>query len=162
MLWQSTDVDMNSGNGTQMVCYQYQLARVRCNWLSLLSRTRASPLAPTLKAQPYSRICSVSWSSLPNRVVAAWVRPSQSLLGSGWFCDLHPVDKIIIAQESLSKFINKVSPGAYTSLTKVDFKTLDDSIVQPIGVYGSRESIVALFLGLGIVDSEQWILLFSV
>ena len=65
------------------------------------------------------------------------------------------VDKIIIAQDSLGRFINKIQPGAYKSLTKVDFKSLDARLLQPIGVYGSRQSIVSFFLNFGIVDSEQ-------
>jgi len=65
------------------------------------------------------------------------------------------VDKIIIAQDSLGRFINKIQPGAYKSLTKVDFKALDTGFLQPIGVYGSQESIVSFFLDFGIVDDEQ-------
>ncbi len=65
------------------------------------------------------------------------------------------VDKIIIAQASLGRFINKIQPGAYKSLTKVDFKSLDVRFIQPIGVYGSRHSIVSFFLNFGIVDNEQ-------
>ncbi|KAF9531678.1 hypothetical protein CPB83DRAFT_848544 [Crepidotus variabilis] len=65
------------------------------------------------------------------------------------------VDKVIIAQDSLRDFINKISPGAYTSLTKVDFKTLDSHIVQPVGVYGSRESIADFFLEFNIVNESQ-------
>ena len=65
------------------------------------------------------------------------------------------VDKVIIAQDSLGRFINKIQPGAYKSLTKVDFKSLDARLIQPIGVYGSRHSIVSFFLDFGIVDSEQ-------
>jgi len=29
------------------------------------------------------------------------------------------VDKVIIAQESVAKFVNDICPGAYTSMTKV-------------------------------------------
>jgi hypothetical protein len=34
-------------------------------------------------------------------------------------------DKVIIAQDSLQRFIEAMSPGAYASTTKVDFKILD-------------------------------------
>ncbi|KAI0253465.1 hypothetical protein BJV78DRAFT_1153081 [Lactifluus subvellereus] len=40
------------------------------------------------------------------------------------------VDKVIIAQDSLQRFINAVSPGAYASITKVDFKTLDGAVEE--------------------------------
>ncbi|KIJ61776.1 hypothetical protein HYDPIDRAFT_115606 [Hydnomerulius pinastri MD-312] len=62
------------------------------------------------------------------------------------------VDKIIIAQDSLQSFINTICPGAYASLTKVNFKILDRYIVKPVGIYGGKEEIVRLMLSLGVVD----------
>ncbi|KAI6032571.1 hypothetical protein F5J12DRAFT_779054 [Pisolithus orientalis] len=44
------------------------------------------------------------------------------------------VDKIIISQNSLKAFINLVCPGAYASITKVDFKALDNYIMKPVGL----------------------------
>ncbi|KAH8830109.1 hypothetical protein DL96DRAFT_1706949 [Flagelloscypha sp. PMI_526] len=41
------------------------------------------------------------------------------------------VDKIIIAQDSLAAFVNDLCPGAYTSITKVDFKALDQNYHPP-------------------------------
>lgn len=52
------------------------------------------------------------------------------------------VDKVIIAQDSMRDFMNAISPGSYTSLTKVDYRALDNLAVKPIGVYGSKEEIV--------------------
>ncbi|KAK0467152.1 uncharacterized protein EV420DRAFT_1507486 [Desarmillaria tabescens] len=52
------------------------------------------------------------------------------------------VDKIIIAQDSLKLFANDKSPGAYVSLTKVDFNVLDRFAIKPVGVYGSKEEII--------------------
>ncbi|KAH9031719.1 hypothetical protein EDB84DRAFT_1578728 [Lactarius hengduanensis] len=65
-----------------------------------------------------------------------------------------PVDKIVIAQESLQAFINALSPGAYSSITKINLKTLDDCLLKPIGVYGSREEIVRFLREMGAVDVE--------
>ncbi|KIO11026.1 hypothetical protein M404DRAFT_127237 [Pisolithus tinctorius Marx 270] len=62
------------------------------------------------------------------------------------------VDKIIISQDSLKAFINVVCPGAYASLTKVNFKALDRYIVKPVGVYGSKEEIVRFLSELQVVD----------
>jgi hypothetical protein len=62
------------------------------------------------------------------------------------------VDKIIIAQDSLKRFLNEVSPGAYMSLTKVDFKVLDKFQVKPIGIYGSKEEIVRFLVSVAVVD----------
>ncbi|KAH9023376.1 hypothetical protein EDB85DRAFT_2184321 [Lactarius pseudohatsudake] len=65
-----------------------------------------------------------------------------------------PVDKIDIAQESLQAFINALSPGAYSSITKINFKTLDELLLKPIGVYGSREEIVRFLCEMGAIDVE--------
>jgi hypothetical protein len=54
------------------------------------------------------------------------------------------VDKIIIAQDTLRRFINEMSPGAFASITKIDFKTLDRLMIKPLGVYGSKVEIVRL------------------
>ncbi|KAJ7739823.1 hypothetical protein B0H16DRAFT_1567947 [Mycena metata] len=62
------------------------------------------------------------------------------------------VNKIIIAQESLQAFINELSPGAYSSLTKVDFKRLDELLIKPAGLYGSKSEIVAFLSAHGAVD----------
>lgn len=52
------------------------------------------------------------------------------------------MEKIIIAQESLGRFINDVCPRAYTSMIKVDFTTLDRHDIKPLGIYGSRSEII--------------------
>jgi len=62
------------------------------------------------------------------------------------------VEKVIIDQESLKRFINKVSPGAYVSLTRIDFRALDDANIKPIGVYGSKERIVELLLAVEAIE----------
>jgi hypothetical protein len=65
------------------------------------------------------------------------------------------VDKIIIAQDSLRAFINTICPGAYVSMTKVNFNALDRFIVKPVGVYGSKEEIARLLLSLGVVEEDM-------
>ncbi|KIJ13989.1 hypothetical protein PAXINDRAFT_100354 [Paxillus involutus ATCC 200175] len=62
------------------------------------------------------------------------------------------VDKIIISQNSLEAFITTVDPRAYASMTKVNFKALDNYIIKPVGVYGSKEEIVRFLSELGVVD----------
>ena len=69
------------------------------------------------------------------------------------------VDKIIISQDSLRAFINTLCPGAYASLTKVDFKTLDNLTVKPIGIYGSRCEIVRFLSAIGAADESLWVFL---
>ena len=61
----------------------------------------------------------------------------------------------MVAQESLQAFINTLSPGAYSSITKVNFKKLDDLLLKPIGVYGSKEEIVRLLCEMDAVDVEM-------
>ena len=65
------------------------------------------------------------------------------------------VNKVIIAQDSLRKFINDIRPGAYVSLTRVNFKDLDNLSVKPLGIYGSKESIVSFLGTLGVVDDSK-------
>ncbi|KAI5994326.1 hypothetical protein EDD15DRAFT_2432753 [Pisolithus albus] len=62
------------------------------------------------------------------------------------------VDKIVISQNTLEAFINTVCPGAYASLTKVNFSALDQYIVKPVGVYGSKEEILRFLSELRVVD----------
>lgn len=62
------------------------------------------------------------------------------------------VDKVIIAQNSLRKFIDSLYPGAYVSFTRINFKILDNLSVKPIGVYGSKEAIIKLLYSVGAVD----------
>jgi hypothetical protein len=64
------------------------------------------------------------------------------------------VDKVVIAQDSLQRFVNTMSPGAYASVTKVDFKTLDRLMIKPLGVYGSKDEIVRLLTSIGAIDEE--------
>jgi hypothetical protein len=64
------------------------------------------------------------------------------------------VDKVVIAQDSLQRFINSLSPGAYASIAKVDFKTLDRLMMKPLGVYGSKDEIVRLLRSIGAVDEN--------
>ena len=65
------------------------------------------------------------------------------------------VDKVIISQDTLQHFINAVSPGAYTSITKVDFTTLDQFMIKPLGVYGSKDEIVRLLRSIDAVDEDM-------
>ncbi|KAI5998937.1 hypothetical protein F5J12DRAFT_724706, partial [Pisolithus orientalis] len=67
---------------------------------------------------------------------------------------LSSVDKVVISQNSLKAFIDIVCPGAYVSITKVDFKALDQYIVKPVGVYGSKEEIVRFLSELRVVDAS--------
>ncbi|KAJ7583113.1 hypothetical protein C8J56DRAFT_202132 [Mycena floridula] len=62
------------------------------------------------------------------------------------------VEKIIIDQASFQRLLDDLCPGAYASLTKVNFKALDNLSVKPVGIYGSRECIVDLLISLSALD----------
>ena len=72
--------------------------------------------------------------------------------------DLVSVDKIIISQNSLKAFMNDVCQGAYISMTKVNFKTLDNYVIKPVGVYGSKEEIVRFLLQLAAIDETMYVI----
>ena len=67
------------------------------------------------------------------------------------------VDKIVIAQQSLQAFINALSPGAYSSITRVNFKKLDNSSLRPLGVYGSKKEIVRFLREIHAVDDNTYV-----
>lgn len=69
------------------------------------------------------------------------------------------VNKVIVSQGSLSRFINYVSPGAYFSLTHIDFSALDQLLIKPVGVYGSKPEIVRLLRAIKAVDEDTYALL---
>jgi hypothetical protein len=71
------------------------------------------------------------------------------------------VDKVLIAQESLGRFINDIRPGAYMSMTKVNFGALDAVHLKPLGVYGSHTEIVRFLVRLNFVSDEVYVDLYS-
>ena len=52
-----------------------------------------------------------------------------------------------------------MSPGAYASITIVDFKTLDRLAIKPLGVYGPKNEIVRLLRSIGAVDENGSVIL---
>ena len=84
------------------------------------------------------------------------------MIVSSYAINFHPlieyiVDKIVIAQQSLQTFINALSPGAYSSITKVNFKKLDSYSLKLLGVYGSKEEIVRFLLEIKAVDDNTYV-----
>lgn len=66
----------------------------------------------------------------------------------------YTVDKIIISQDGIQEFIDDIYPGAYTSMTRIDFKTLDKLPLKPVGVYGSKSELVRFLSKQGSVDED--------
>ena len=52
-----------------------------------------------------------------------------------------------------------LSPGAYSSITKVNFKILDNIVLKPFGIYGSKEEIVRFLHEIEAVDDNTYVLL---
>jgi hypothetical protein len=52
-----------------------------------------------------------------------------------------------------------MSPGAYASITKVDFKILDRLSIKPLGIYGCKDEIVRLLQSIGAVDEKLCVIL---
>jgi hypothetical protein len=55
----------------------------------------------------------------------------------------------------LGLFINALRPGAYTSMTKVDFAALDALPVKPVGIYGSASELVKYLKLIGAINDEM-------
>ncbi|KAG8732984.1 hypothetical protein FRC11_009539 [Ceratobasidium sp. 423] len=62
------------------------------------------------------------------------------------------VEKIVIDQQSFSKFINTIQPGSYTSISIIDFNALDDLSIKPVGMYGTQSEIFEYLKGTGCLD----------
>jgi hypothetical protein len=66
-----------------------------------------------------------------------------------------PVDKIVIDDVGVSEFVNNLHPGAYKSVSSVDFAALDTQRLQLVGIYGSRDEIVRFLLSHGHIDNRM-------
>jgi hypothetical protein len=64
------------------------------------------------------------------------------------------VDKVLIAEHSFGAFMNFIMHGAYTSITKVDFKSLDQASITPVGLYGNSAEIVRYLTAVNAVTVE--------
>ncbi len=80
-----------------------------------------------------------------------------ALLGPSTKLSVIVVDKVIIAQDSLKRFINTICPGSHASVTKVDFKALDKFMIKPLGIYGSKAEIVRLLRSLNAVNEVMYV-----
>ncbi|KAF8607199.1 hypothetical protein BDV93DRAFT_591195 [Ceratobasidium sp. AG-I] len=83
---------------------------------------------------------------------------------SNIFCLLHLyqesgsgglVEKMLIDQDSMRRFINKVSPGSYKSVSKIDFKALDELTIKPMGLYGSKSEIIKFLRDAQCLNKES-------
>ncbi|KAG8950712.1 hypothetical protein FRC03_012780 [Tulasnella sp. 419] len=64
------------------------------------------------------------------------------------------VYKTLIAQESLAALMNRLAPRSYASITKINFASLDNVTVQPLGIYGDKAAIVDFLYRVAGLDDE--------
>lgn len=57
--------------------------------------------------------------------------------------------------------MNDVVPGAYASVTQVDFVALDKVLVNPVGIYGSKSQIVKFLRDLDAIDDPVYVSLLA-
>ena len=50
--------------------------------------------------------------------------------------------------------VESLSPGAFHGLTKVDLEALDNIVMKPMGIYGSKQPIVRYLKEQGAVSDE--------
>ena len=50
--------------------------------------------------------------------------------------------------------MNFVMPGAYTTITRVDFKALDKASIMPVGLYGSSSEIVKYLTAVKAISED--------
>ncbi|CAE6481643.1 unnamed protein product [Rhizoctonia solani] len=72
-----------------------------------------------------------------------------------------PVEKIVISQESFGRCLNVLLPGSYTSISKIDLKSLDNLSIKPTGVYGDPLEIIMFLQKVGYLHSNLAAVLFQ-
>ncbi|KAF8607202.1 hypothetical protein BDV93DRAFT_467878 [Ceratobasidium sp. AG-I] len=77
--------------------------------------------------------------------------------GSGGLGGL--VEKVIIDQYSLGLLLNKLMPGSYESVSRINFKALDELTIKPKGVYGSKSEIAKFLQSIHCIDEKTTSLL---
>ncbi|KAJ1300984.1 hypothetical protein OPQ81_003408 [Rhizoctonia solani] len=69
------------------------------------------------------------------------------------------VEKVVIDQNSLHRVLNVVQPGSYDSVSKINFKALDDLSIKPTGIYGNRSEIITFLWKAQYLDETSVALL---
>ncbi|KAH7337773.1 hypothetical protein B0J17DRAFT_573266 [Rhizoctonia solani] len=68
------------------------------------------------------------------------------------------VEKIVIDQNSLHRLLNIVHPGSYDSVSKINFRVLDQQLsIKPIGVYGIRPEIIRFLQQASYLDEASYV-----
>ncbi|KAF8306080.1 hypothetical protein DL93DRAFT_246104 [Clavulina sp. PMI_390] len=112
---------------------------------------------PPMPSSPVSVDTSVRRSASSRRDSATVAEPENIYQLLGLVAERSSsgiVDKFIISQDSVGRLIQSIAPGAYESITNIDFAALDSILLKPVGIYGSESELVA-FLGRFGVNVRQ-------
>jgi len=109
-----------------------------------------------VQCKPFGRPCL----SISNDPLASFSQPAFSRRATYGLIFFHVVNKIIIAQDPLKRFINTIRPGAYAPITKVDPKVLDTFIIRLVGMCGSEVETVRLLRALNAVGEDLCVIFF--
>ncbi|KDN46508.1 hypothetical protein RSAG8_04161, partial [Rhizoctonia solani AG-8 WAC10335] len=69
------------------------------------------------------------------------------------------VEKVVIDQLSLHRLLNIVQPGSYDSVSRINFKALDQLSIKPIGLYGIRSELIKFLQQTQYLDENSATLL---
>ncbi|KAJ3082282.1 hypothetical protein HDU99_003140 [Rhizoclosmatium hyalinum] len=64
------------------------------------------------------------------------------------------VEKIVIDQQQFKLLCDRLVPGSYKSLAQVDYKALDSTQLNLVGIYGNKEMIANLLFEKGLLNED--------
>ncbi|ORY42725.1 hypothetical protein BCR33DRAFT_680193 [Rhizoclosmatium globosum] len=110
---------------------------------------------------PLSNSKVVSATKLHKKVVFGPVTPSSAemyclLLLTREQASNGSVAKIVICQADIERLSNDLVPGSYTSLSKIDFKVLNNISLALVGVYGNKAMIAKYLKAKGLVSESVY------
>ncbi|KAG8740983.1 hypothetical protein FRC10_003489 [Ceratobasidium sp. 414] len=71
------------------------------------------------------------------------------------------VERIVIDQDSLGHLLNKLLPGSYTSISKINLTALDELNIKPLGLYGIESEIIKFLHGVQCLSDKDAVFLAS-
>ncbi|KAH7337763.1 hypothetical protein B0J17DRAFT_718515 [Rhizoctonia solani] len=132
--------------------------------------SRSAFLDPALRSLPDNMflfgesLAGIPVSTDPKRILEACPNLFQLLelvTERGFDIFNGPVEKIVIAQESFGRCLNVPQPGSYTSISKIDLKSLDKLSIKPTGIYGDPLEIIMFLQKVGYLQPNPAAVLFQ-
>ena len=63
----------------------------------------------------------------------------------------------MVISPQIRGLVNTLSPGAFHGLTKIDLDALDNVVIKPIGIYGSKQEITRYLQSKGAINDEVYV-----